>query len=73
MDDWTRYTETFSKFGLNKGINKGKAYKNHPVGNSPKLMPLDFSVFQDVILGLRNHIVCIEELDIHNRKINHWH
>ena len=38
-------------------LNSGTTYANRPVGNSPELMPLYCSLFQDVILGLRSHII----------------
>ena len=45
------------------GLNEGTNYAHHLVGSSPELMPLDCSLFQYVILGLRNNIIYTSTLD----------
>ena len=44
-------------------LNAGTNYANRPVGNSPEMMPLDCLLFQDLILGLRSHIIYTGYLD----------
>ena len=45
------------------GLNDGTNYAKRPVGNSPEMMPLDCSLFQDLLLGIRSHIIYTGSLD----------
>jgi hypothetical protein len=38
-----------------KGLNKGTVYENHPIGNSPEMMPLDTLLFKDLYVGVCRH------------------
>ena len=49
-------------------LNAGTTYALKPIGNSPELMPLDCSLFQDVILGLRIYIIYTGSLHKDNPK-----
>jgi hypothetical protein len=46
-----------------KGLNAGTSYANHPVGNSPELMPLDCSLFSYLNLSVSRHVVYTSHLD----------
>ncbi len=38
-----------------KGLNKGTVYENRPIGDSPEMMPLDTSLFEDLHAGVHRH------------------
>ena len=45
------------------GLNSGTAYADHPVGNSPELMPLDCSLFSNLHLAVDEHVRATEHLE----------
>ena len=50
------------------GLNDGTPYTNCPVGNSPKIMPLDCSLNKDIHEGVRRHWIFFGKLDRDNEK-----
>ena len=53
------------------GCNKGTVYKNRPAGNSPKFMPLDMSLNNDIQINLPLHCAITAHLpDDDPRKIS---
>ena len=55
--EWMRKEGILDKWilPLNE-LNKGTSFAGHPVGNSPELMPLDCSLFNDVNQSVNYHI-----------------
>ena len=45
-----------------QGCNAGTAYYDHAVGNTPEVMPLDASLFNDLDEGVERHIICTSRL-----------
>jgi hypothetical protein len=45
------------------GCNEGTTYDNHPVGNTPEIMPLDTSLFNDLDEAIQRHIIYTNRLD----------
>ena len=52
------------------GHNDGTPYANHPVRNSPEIMPLDCSLNKDIHKGMRRHFIYINKLDKNDEKIS---
>ena len=50
------------------GLNDGTPYANRPVGNSPKIMPLDCSLNKDIHEGVRRHYIYTNRLNRNNKK-----
>ena len=47
---------------LELGCNAGTVYHDHAVGNTPKIMPLDTSLFNDLDEGIEKHIIYTSRL-----------
>ena len=45
------------------GCNEGTTYAKHPVGNTPEVMPLDTSLFNDLDEAIQRHIIHTCRLD----------
>ena len=50
------------------GLNNGTPYANCPVGNSPEIMPLDFSLNKNIHEGVRRHCVYTSRLERDDNK-----
>ena len=44
-------------------VNEGTAYAKHPVGNSPEVIPLDTSLFNDLDEGIERYVIYTSHLD----------
>jgi len=53
---------------LMKGCNAGTQYADCPVGDSPEMMPLDSSLFEDLHAGVHCHITRTTLLDVNDPK-----
>ena len=61
--DWMEKEGIYHRWLLPKnGLNKGTPYEKYPTGNSPELMPLDTTLFQDILVSLKRHIVYTQKL-----------
>lgn len=47
-----------------KGLNAGTRYESSPVGNSPEFVPLDCSLFSDLVRSLQVHARLTASLDV---------
>ena len=70
--EWMRKEGILHRWLLPKhGLNKGTVYEKFPTDNSPELMPLDTSLFQDVLVSLKRHIFYTQKLSNDDPKKNH--
>jgi len=52
-----------------KGYNAGTPYADHHVGDSPEMMPLDSSSFEDLHAGVHQCITRTALLDANDQKV----
>ena len=50
------------------GLNKGTNWASSPVGNSPEMMPLDCTLFKDLIDSLNRHVAMTRHADDNDRR-----
>ena len=50
------------------GLNKGTRYEDSPTGNSPEMMQLDCSLFQDLHRAVQRHIIYTSNLPLDSPK-----
>ena len=56
--NWTRNNVHLHRWFLPLNLlQNGNPYAGHPVGNSPKFVPLDNSLNHDILHSLRMHII----------------
>ena len=56
--NWMKQEGIYDRWLLpSNGLNAGTRYENSPVGNSPELMPLDTTLFQDLKLSVQRHVI----------------
>ena len=51
-----------------EGVQCWNPYANHPVGDSPEMMPLDSSLFKDLHAGVHYHVTRTTLLDVNDPK-----
>jgi len=70
MKKWMREKGYLNMWVLSmKGCNAGTPYADHPVGDSPEMMPLDSSLFNDLHAGVHRHITRTTLLDANDPKL----
>ena len=69
MKEWMREKGYLNMWVLPmKGCNAGSPYANSSVGDSPEMMPLDSSLFEDLHAGVHHHITRTMLLDAKDPK-----
>jgi len=69
MKEWMREKGYLNMWVLPmKGCNAGTPYANSSVGDSPEMMPLDSSLFEDLHAGVHHHITRTMLLDANDPK-----